>query len=92
MDALQSAQSFAPPLTMRLHAMASSLLPAAARSKEGLQILAHHPAFERLLNEAKLRYQWESKVTTTGNRASADSGHRPVSTYMCSLADLLAVR
>lgn len=90
LEVLDKAQSIAPPHTMHLHSLTARLVPVMINNSVGISLLATHPTFGKLTAEATHRHAWETRLCS--NERGVDGAHRPVSSYLGSLSELLACR
>ena len=92
LDLLDKPCSLAAPHCMQAHRLAMGMMQHAAPGAESSTLLCQHPCFAKLLHEAAQRQQWESKVPATAARQASEITRCPHSTYLCSVAEMLATR
>ena len=91
LDLLAHGPSLAAPHCAQLHAWTCRLVAEAAGLPDCTTLLETHPAFDRLAAEAAQRHDAEKRLVAAA-RGAADWAHCPLSTHLCSLAELLATR
>jgi hypothetical protein len=92
LDILDRSCSLAAPHSMQAHRLAMGMMQHMAPGVESSALLCQHPCFAKLLHEATQRQQWESKVPATAARQAPETTRCPHSTYLCSVAEMLATR
>ena len=90
LDILDKSAMLAAPHCMQAHRLLTSLLPNVRPHSRSSAVLCDHPCFRKLVEEATSRQQWESKLQGTSARQAGQTTRCPHSTYLCSLAELIA--
>jgi len=92
LDLLEKPGMLAPPHCMQAHRLIIDMMHLLDAGAESTKLLSEHGAFAAMLHEATARQVWEASLPPTGSRQAGELTVCPHSTYLCSVAELLAIR
>ena len=92
LDVVDKSDKLAAPHSIQAHRLAMDMMQQLVPGVESTTLLRDHACFAKMTHEATLRQQWESKQASSAARQPGESTRCPHSTYLCSMAEMLASR